>query len=333
MHLVTLGDVATPADWYPDPTGRSERRFWDGSAWTDHVWGGGVQGIDALIPAPHPPAETTAEVEARSQVADVQPTAVSGAPAKRVSRREAKRQGRDAFESTALAAAHGEKIALAALPGSVAEAQTHYKANEWEQRRWDTLTLGIRDVLDDDVLTEEEERQLFRLADALGVDIQDLPAGDMAAFEELVIAGLNDGRLPAVDVPIMLKAGEVGRATFDVALMKEVPVREMRGGSHGVSIRVARGVSYRVGQARARSVVVGTQMQVQDVGVLTVTNQRAMFTGEKRTLEFRYDKLVGMEQFTDGLRLNVSNRQLASLFRFTARSSPAIADALISRQE
>jgi hypothetical protein len=40
-----------------------------------------------------------------------------------------------------------------------------------------------------------------------------------------------------------------------------------------------------------------------------------------------------MEQFADGLRLNVSNRQLASLFRFIAASSPAIAAALISRQE
>jgi hypothetical protein len=222
---------------------------------------------------------------------------------------------------------------LEALPALVADAARHYKAKEWEQRRWDTLAIAIRDVVDDDVLTETEERELFRLADALDLDLQTLAVRDMAVFEELVIAGLNDGRLPTVDAPVMLKPGEIARATFSAALMKEVAVREMRGGSHGVSIRVAKGVSYRVGAARAKSVVVGTQMQVQDVGVLTVTNQRAIFTGDKRTLEFRYDKLVGMEQFADGLRLNVSNRQLASLFRFIAASSPAIAAALISRQE
>ncbi|AZS37545.1 hypothetical protein CVS47_02182 [Microbacterium lemovicicum] len=252
---------------------------------------------------------------------------------KRLSRRQAKRQGRDSFETTALAAAHGDQTALEALPALVADAERHYKAKEWEQRRWDTLAIAIRDVVDDDVLTEAEERELFRLADALDLDLQTLAVRDMAVFEELVIAGLNDGRLPTVDAPVMLKSGETARATFGVALMKEVTVREMRGGSHGVSIRVAKGVSYRVGAARAKSVVVGTQMQVQDVGVLTVTNQRAIFTGDKRTLEFRYDKLVGMEQFSDGLRLNVSNRQLASLFRFSASSSPAIAAAFISRQE
>ena len=112
--------------------------------------------------------------------------------------------------------------------------------------------------------------------------------------------------------------------------MKEVAVRETRGSSQGVSIRIAKGVSYRVGQMRARSVVVGTQLQVQDTGVLAITNQRAMFVGKQRTLEFRFDKLVGIEQFADGLRLNVSNRQLASLFKFAPPSSPLITAAIIS---
>ena len=52
--------------------------------------------------------------------------------------------------------------------------------------------------------------------------------------------------------------------TFAVALMKEVVDREMRGGSSGVSVRIAKGVSYRAGQVRARSVVVGTHLEAQD---------------------------------------------------------------------
>lgn len=28
---------AVPADWYPDPKGEKRLRYWDGSAWTDHV--------------------------------------------------------------------------------------------------------------------------------------------------------------------------------------------------------------------------------------------------------------------------------------------------------
>jgi hypothetical protein len=93
------------------------------------------------------------------------------------------------------------------------------------------------------------------------------------------------------------------------------------------------GVSYRVGQVRAHSVVVGTQLQVQDTGTLAITSNRAVFIGRQKTLEFRYDRLLGMEQFRDGLRLNVSNRQAASLFRFKPGQSPSIAAAIMANAQ
>ncbi len=37
-----------PADWYPDPTGRFEHRYYDGNAWTDHVSSGGLPGTDPI---------------------------------------------------------------------------------------------------------------------------------------------------------------------------------------------------------------------------------------------------------------------------------------------
>lgn len=42
-----------PANWYPDPTGRHDQRYWDGEQWTEHVFTDGVQGVDPLEqPAP-----------------------------------------------------------------------------------------------------------------------------------------------------------------------------------------------------------------------------------------------------------------------------------------
>lgn len=40
-----------PADWYPDPSGQYEVRYWDGGRWTEHVSTGGVQ---AVSPVPEP---------------------------------------------------------------------------------------------------------------------------------------------------------------------------------------------------------------------------------------------------------------------------------------
>ncbi len=40
--------MTTPADWYPDPNGRAELRYWDGKAWTTHVSNGGEQSTDPV---------------------------------------------------------------------------------------------------------------------------------------------------------------------------------------------------------------------------------------------------------------------------------------------
>ncbi len=46
----------TRAAWHPDPTGRHETRYWDGSAWTVHVADAGVAGQDPPTWPPPPPA-------------------------------------------------------------------------------------------------------------------------------------------------------------------------------------------------------------------------------------------------------------------------------------
>jgi uncharacterized protein YxjI len=40
--------AAVPPGWHPDPTRRHQVRFWDGTAWSDHVSNGGVQSIDPV---------------------------------------------------------------------------------------------------------------------------------------------------------------------------------------------------------------------------------------------------------------------------------------------
>ena len=43
------------AAWQPDPTNRHELRWWDGTAWTDHVSDQGVVGVDPLVAPPAQP--------------------------------------------------------------------------------------------------------------------------------------------------------------------------------------------------------------------------------------------------------------------------------------
>lgn len=55
----------SPANWYPDPTGRHELRYWDGGQWTHHVLTRGHQQIDSSTGGPPTATVTEADREAR----------------------------------------------------------------------------------------------------------------------------------------------------------------------------------------------------------------------------------------------------------------------------
>src|SRR5436190_12075122 len=43
------------AGWYPDPSGRHEHRYWDGTRWTEHVASHGRPGVDPDLSSAPPP--------------------------------------------------------------------------------------------------------------------------------------------------------------------------------------------------------------------------------------------------------------------------------------
>jgi hypothetical protein len=186
-------------------------------------------------------------------------------------------------------------------------------------------------VLADDHLTKEEEDVFGEVADALEIPQESLTqvGQHRDIFVRLVVAKVNDGRLDTVGSPrLIAKAGELVHAETSAALMKEVSIRQFQGGGGGVSFRIAKGVRYHVGGFRGQSVVVGTELQVQDTGVLSVTSNRVVFLGQQKTMEFLYSKLVGLEVFDDGIRLQVSNRQTVSLIKMDTGLGPLIAAAI-----
>jgi Domain of unknown function (DUF4328)/Protein of unknown function (DUF2510) len=53
-HVSTAGEASTapvvPPDWYPDPTGRFHWRYWTGHEWTEHVSRDEVLFVDPIAP-------------------------------------------------------------------------------------------------------------------------------------------------------------------------------------------------------------------------------------------------------------------------------------------
>jgi hypothetical protein len=85
------------------------------------------------------------------------------------------------------------------------------------------------------------------------------------------------------------------------------------GGSQGVSLRVAKGVSYRVGSNKGTYQPGAEVMKITSQGTFYVTNQRCVFISDTKTTEWQYQKLVGFSLEGHGtVVFNVSNRQKAS---------------------
>ena len=230
------------------------------------------------------------------------------------------------------------QAAAAAQPEQARRLAAEFRENprlaalaEKERKRHsdDAFRTYAENVLADDHLTIDEELAFHEVGEALGIDpdLQSGPYRDLLV--RLVVAKANDGRLGVIDSPqLMTKKNEVVHLETVAALMKEVTLREWRSGSSGVSFRIAKGVRYRVGNTRGRSVVVGTELQVEDSGNLSVTSHRAAYMGSRKTMEFPYAKLMGIEVFTDGISIRASNRQKTPLFKLEEGMGHAVAATL-----
>jgi hypothetical protein len=188
-------------------------------------------------------------------------------------------------------------------------------------------------ALSDEILTKDEETRLAVVGSLVF-------GGDEVGYQQalvpyrspLLIAMVNGGVLPEITPsPIMLKKGEVLHLVEHAALLKEVIQREFRSGSRGVSFRIMKGVSYRVGASRGQMVEVGRSLVEADEGELCLTSQRAVFTGVRKTVEMQYAKMLDLNVYSDAVQFHVSNRQTPSTFRVS--SGPLVAAVINAAAE
>lgn len=227
---------------------------------------------------------------------------------------EDQQQARASFNEVLAQVAAGTAD-LEAVPDmlDVLRSEADFRGTQDLDLRLAAMRRAIDRVLADDYLSEEEEPQLTGALAALGLSQEHLQNQLSQDVMRLMIARANAGRLNPMDDPeLMAKSGEVVYLEVDAQMLKEVTVREYRGGYSGVSFRVMKGVRFNTGGMRGRSVVVGTEIQVADAGFLSITNKRAVFMGGKKTQEYRYDKLVGMQLYSDAITFQVTNRQNAT---------------------
>jgi len=174
-------------------------------------------------------------------------------------------------------------------------------------RAWEAAVEG---TLEDGLLTMDEENALHRYLDRFNITATQ--ADDNGVLTTLVqaavIRDIAEGIVPQRQnisgrIPFNLMKSEQLIWVMDgVDYLEVVTRRERRGSSHGLSIRVARGVYYRPGVFRSRSVEWEETVH-QDTGLLGFTTKHLYFSGPKKKFRVRYDRIVDFEPFSDGFGL------------------------------
>ena len=78
--------------------------------------------------------------------------------------------------------------------------------------------------------------------------------------------------------------------------------REYVGGSRGVSVRVVKGVYYRVGAYQGHSIS-HTERTVVDTGLLAITNKSLYFGGSQKSFRIAFPKIVSFQPYSDGIAI------------------------------
>lgn len=135
---------------------------------------------------------------------------------------------------------------------------------------------------------------------------------------------------------VVLRKGEICYWEERATLYEEKVVRSgYQGGSRGVSIRVMRGVSFRVGNHRGNFVSEKADMPVAE-GSLVVTNRRLIFRGDRKSFESKFEKVLELELFRDGIFYSESNRQKRRMIKFQSNNGEVVGEiiqAALSRFE
>ncbi len=181
----------------------------------------------------------------------------------------------------------------------------------------DLFSSMVHEALETDGLTEAEETKLDNLLGYLGLTPEDCKEALMKKGKGVVIREILAGRLPQQSgvhftTPVILgKDEQIIWAWSGVAFYEMREHKSFEGGSQGVSLRIAKGVYYRIGSFKGHPVVTTRQTHVGE-GALIFTNKHLFWAGDGTTksLKIAWKKLISVQGYSDGIGLQAEGARI-----------------------
>ena len=126
---------------------------------------------------------------------------------------------------------------------------------------------------------------------------------------------------------IILRKAETPHWSEPAELLEERVVgRRYEGGSQGMSIRIAKGLSYRIGAQKGRLITDKAMVSVSK-GDLIITNQRVIFQGSMKSINLPFTKLLEFRCLDDGIVLT-NDKGKPCFIQFFNSKNGAIVEAI-----
>ena len=128
-----------------------------------------------------------------------------------------------------------------------------------------------------------------------------MPAGAIGQIRRGILTSMNTNQL-------MLTNGEVCHFSERAIRVTEKKSKHYEGGSNGVSIRIAKGVTYRTG--RYKGIPVEDISYVKIKGLLYITNKRIVFVSDGQAFEKKFKSVTACVPYSNAIKLQFGNTNI-----------------------
>lgn len=171
-------------------------------------------------------------------------------------------------------------------------------------KAWESV---VDTFLADDILDHDKEARLMQFREHFSLTQDELDAH--GALSKTAKAGairdLLEGKVPtrfSIDGNLsinFLKSEHIIWAFPNSSYLEDKTRRTYVGGSRGISVRVMKGVYYRVGSFKGKALETTERVHVDD-GWVVITDKNIYFSGSKKSVRVPYKKIISFEPFSDG---------------------------------
>jgi hypothetical protein len=193
--------------------------------------------------------------------------------------------------------------------------ENKYKLTTYEitKIQREALSIYFNEIISDQRISEEERRSLQDLLNLFSLKTDEINF-DQKTFNKYYTLGLIEkGSLPSIcnknELSIIFKQDEILHygSSSQLNKIKKVTKRINYSGLTA-SIKIMKGIRYRIGsidyQTKTQEI-----LDMEDIGILYITNQRIGFKGNKKQFNISLNKILSFELFSEGIFIFKQGRE------------------------